>query len=129
MSPELKSAWIEALRSGRYEQGQKHLMANGKYCCLGVLCEVVPQEIYDHNGYLRTEHNGQLIITTTDDEGVDESTLESECLSDIGLHDTLGLPLIAQTELIRMNDGDVLANELVAPKSFSEIADWIETYL
>lgn len=40
MKPELKKAWIEALRSGKYEQGTYNLKHNGKYCCLGVLCEI-----------------------------------------------------------------------------------------
>ena len=41
MTPELKTKWIEALRSGKYEQGKHYLKVNGKFCCLGVLCEVM----------------------------------------------------------------------------------------
>lgn len=33
--------WIEALRSGKYPQGKSNLCINGKYCCLGVGCEVL----------------------------------------------------------------------------------------
>lgn len=33
--------WTDALRSGQYEQGVNVLRTkDGKYCCLGVLCEV-----------------------------------------------------------------------------------------
>lgn len=32
--------WIDALRSGEYPQGTGQLNKTGKYCCLGVLCEV-----------------------------------------------------------------------------------------
>lgn len=32
--------WIDALRSGEFEQGKSYLNRNGKMCCLGVLCEV-----------------------------------------------------------------------------------------
>lgn len=32
--------WVAALRSGNYEQGKEKLCRNGKYCCLGVLCEL-----------------------------------------------------------------------------------------
>lgn len=32
--------WIDALRSGDYEQGQGALNKDNKFCCLGVLCEV-----------------------------------------------------------------------------------------
>jgi hypothetical protein len=36
--------WTDALRSGGYQQGRYYLKSNtGKYCCLGVLCEVVKQ--------------------------------------------------------------------------------------
>jgi len=45
MRPEAKEAWIKALRSGEYEQGECYLkQTNGKpkYCCLGVLCEITP---------------------------------------------------------------------------------------
>lgn len=38
--------WIEALRSGEYEQGIGYLHANDTYCCLGVLCEL-HQKVYD----------------------------------------------------------------------------------
>lgn len=32
--------WVEALRSGAYEQGRYWLRKNGKYCCLGVACDI-----------------------------------------------------------------------------------------
>jgi hypothetical protein len=35
-----RDKWIEALRSGKYEQGKGKLCKNGNYCCLGVLCEI-----------------------------------------------------------------------------------------
>lgn len=37
--PGLKQ-WVEALRSGKYKQGKQALCKDGKYCCLGVRCEV-----------------------------------------------------------------------------------------
>lgn len=38
----LKERWIEALRSGKYAQGQGALrkVARNEYCCLGVLCDL-----------------------------------------------------------------------------------------
>ena len=47
MDPEIKARWVEALRSGRYEQGQSALNtggANGQFCCLGVLCELAVED-------------------------------------------------------------------------------------
>lgn len=42
--PEPKRLWLEALRSGRFKQGQTMLAADHgdgmQFCCLGVLCEV-----------------------------------------------------------------------------------------
>jgi hypothetical protein len=40
IKPEVREAWVAALRSGRFEQGQGFLNKDGKLCCLGVLCEV-----------------------------------------------------------------------------------------
>lgn len=36
--------WIEALRSGKYEQDTTVLQSNKGYCCLGVGCEVLIPE-------------------------------------------------------------------------------------
>lgn len=32
--------WVQALRSGEFEQGTEWLNRDGKFCCLGVACEV-----------------------------------------------------------------------------------------
>lgn len=40
MKPEIKALWIEALRSGEYEQGRGQLNMNNHFCCLGVLCDL-----------------------------------------------------------------------------------------
>jgi len=40
MDSNVKSLWLEALRSGKYEQGVHTLNSHGKFCCLGVLCEI-----------------------------------------------------------------------------------------
>lgn len=45
MKASLKQEWINALRSGKYEQGRNYLKTKNrhgviKYCCLGVLCEI-----------------------------------------------------------------------------------------
>ena len=37
--------WVEALRSGKYKQGQGALNYNNeKFCCLGVACEIFKDE-------------------------------------------------------------------------------------
>ena len=40
MKAALKKKWLKALRGGKYEQGYGVLCQRGRYCCLGVLCEV-----------------------------------------------------------------------------------------
>ena len=46
MNPDIKVRWVEALRSGRYEQARgvlrKQIDDQGRvgYCCLGVLCDL-----------------------------------------------------------------------------------------
>ena len=43
MRPEIKERWVAALRSGDYVQGKDYLQRDGKYCCLGVLCDLHAQ--------------------------------------------------------------------------------------
>ncbi len=45
MNPEVKTAWVAALRSGEYKQGRDRLICKigedkFEHCCLGVLCEL-----------------------------------------------------------------------------------------
>ena len=44
MNAEVKKQWVEALRSGKYEQGigvlRRHNDGEDQYCCLGVLCDL-----------------------------------------------------------------------------------------
>jgi hypothetical protein len=44
VNPEIKQQWIDALRSGEYQQGRLNLKYDQgegtQYCCLGVLCEL-----------------------------------------------------------------------------------------
>lgn len=41
MIGQLQRQWLDALKSGEYQQGTKFLCKDGKYCCLGVACEVL----------------------------------------------------------------------------------------
>jgi hypothetical protein len=44
MNPEIKQKWIDALLSGKYEQGSEKLRSHQGFCCLGVLCDLYAQE-------------------------------------------------------------------------------------
>lgn len=43
MNPEVKAMWLDALRSGEYEQTFSRLRDEKGYCCLGVLCDLHAQ--------------------------------------------------------------------------------------
>ncbi len=43
-----REEWAQALESGEYKQGRGELRADGKHCCLGVLCD-----LYDPDGWRR----------------------------------------------------------------------------
>lgn len=45
MDAQIKARWIAALNSGEYKQGIGTLNSGGKFCCLGVLCEVLKEEL------------------------------------------------------------------------------------
>lgn len=40
MKPEIREAWIKALKSGDYEQTSGALRRDNGFCCLGVLCNL-----------------------------------------------------------------------------------------
>ena len=40
MKEEIKNKWVKALRSGEYAQGTGCLVEDGRFCCLGVLCDI-----------------------------------------------------------------------------------------
>lgn len=44
MNPQVKEKWVNALRSGEYEQGTEKLRSVNGYCCLGVLCDLYSKE-------------------------------------------------------------------------------------
>lgn len=116
MKPELKSQWIEALRSGKYLQKRgalRKVSASGSvgYCCLGVLCEVA-----GHNP--DAQFNFGFISSKT--------------------AESLGLPVAGEEEITRFVNGGGLVDDmpnssfqlLAAGRNdrgwtFEQIADWI----
>jgi len=46
INKELIKRWIEALRSGKYQQGRLSLRnISNQFCCLGVLCDIAKDEL------------------------------------------------------------------------------------
>jgi hypothetical protein len=118
------SEWVKALRSGDYEQGQEYLCRGGKFCCLGVLCEIqelqkqnVEGNIYYVFEGLKTASGG----TRSLQQSVIPQSSQPTILEDLNLRQTVededGDKRTLHTHLICMND---------AGKTFDEIADYIE---
>ena len=108
MYEETKRKWVDALRSGKFQQGRSALRRvfseiadHAEYCCLGVLYETVHGKeawnVMDY-GMCKTSHGDR------------SATMYVGC----------GLTRMDADFLARMND---------AGKTFTEIADYIERVL
>ena len=103
MKNDIKAKWLEALRSGRYEQGTGRLRNyRNQFCCLGVLCDVLDNSKW--STFCSAPVYGDMV-----------SGLSSDLLDRVGISEG------AQDALIRQNDS--------VGASFKEIADWIEQNL
>lgn len=60
MNQEIKIKWLEALRSGKYQQGEGQLRTqDNKFCCLGVLCDIVKPEGWSDVNHDEWWHDGE----------------------------------------------------------------------
>lgn len=85
MKKEIADKWVAALRSGKYQQGKNVLSANeNSFCCLGVLCDVVKDQVIGHWENLGTARE---FIFKTADEAVaaQYSVLDSHFATAIGM--------------------------------------------
>ena len=105
----IKKKWITALKSGDYTQGKewlRHTDKNGNktHCCLGVLCEVLTQElgapdIWDPEAESQeTNREGFASSVLDGNGGVDHGSLPK------WLQDWAGLTTKQCSALIKMND-------------------------
>ncbi len=74
LQPEIKEAWCQALRSGRYRQGGGQLhCSNGTHCCLGVLDKEQGRLADSSEAYLSEELIPMFVqnrlVDLNDDEG------------------------------------------------------------
>lgn len=120
MNPDVKAKWLEALRSGEYQQTDGFLRTRSDgYCCLGVLSQiasdegVVPQPKESNGAYRWTSESGNS----------NNMYLLPEVMEWAGLDSHSGYINITNgtsVSLSRKNDEGV---------RFPEIADLIEQYL
>lgn len=83
MKPEIKQKWIDALRSGEYQQDVGVLKTEKGYCCLGVLADLYNKEhnlewckdrkFYCFNNVLRWAdfpyYTGNELVVMNDEKG------------------------------------------------------------
>jgi hypothetical protein len=105
MDAQLKAKWLEALRSGKYDQGTGQLRSNNCFCCLGVLCDV-----FDQSRWEKAEWSYG--------EGTDKSYEIATLPYAFAVR--VGMPGDVEAKLIEMNDSG---------KTFTQIADYIEARL
>jgi hypothetical protein len=116
VNPEVKTKWLTALRSGNYEQGKGALANNGRYCCLGVLCELAVQE-----GVTTREESGEFF--SYDDARI---FLPESVQAWAGVSDHMGGRLPEPVYDDEMDHLDTLIQLNDLGRSFAEIADVIE---
>ena len=111
MNPQIKQKWVDALRSGDYQQTKGRLRKEDEFCCLGVLCDLYAKENnveWQHNevdGYFYGNHGFIPPSSVVEWSGIADSN-----------------PLV--------NDEiDTLAGLNDRGSTFNEIADLIEEHL
>lgn len=113
MNPEIKAKWVAELRSGRRWQAKSALRTeDNRYCCLGVLCDIVEPEGWHGTP---TEHKRPDGIVIRDYWHTAGPGLPS-----LSLCEKVGLLLSEATQLASLND---------AGNTFADIADRIEESL
>lgn len=111
MNSEVKAKWLQALRSGEYQQGTHGLKnPEGCFCCLGVLCNISQIGEWDGVCY---KTGGVGSVSWLPLEVAQWSGIPSTGTSPFSVSET-------QRTLSKMNDDGC---------SFPEIADWIERNL
>lgn len=109
---ELKSEWVAALHSGKYEQGTNYLKIEGRHCCLGVLCDVIDPDRWGPKDY----DVGENFVNHRVEKWGDDTFEINETI-----RDALGMTEEFVDQLIRMND--------VEKADFPTIANYIEEHL
>lgn len=117
MNQEVKTKWLDALRSGKYEQGQSFLRVDDTFCCLGVLCDI----------YLK-EKNLNWIQVNVDDDPIlyscmrftEDEVLPEEVMKWVSLDTPDPRITSKNAQVSELNDDSY---------SFNEIADLIEKEL
>lgn len=115
---EARKTWIAALRSGKYTQAKGRLEENGKFCCLGVACDLFAERVgLTVDTYDSASHNLKGL------KRYDMSCYElpAKIVELLGLFSNNGKFYSDDTSQLFLTDLNDKGN-----KSFAEIADIIE---
>lgn len=117
MDEKMKKKWTNALRSGEYRQGRQALKTrDGAFCCLGVLCDIIPDNKCDDKWKDDPRYFGYLFRhETAEKDFVSSSTYLPSTIAD-----AYDVNIQNAYELAKMNDNG---------SSFEEIADWIDEHM
>jgi hypothetical protein len=107
MNPQIKQKWVDALRSGEYQQTQKRLRTEDGFCCLGVLCDLYGKENnveWQHNevvGYFYENHSFSLPSSVVEWSGVEDGNpFVNDQTSSLGSLNDKGSTFIEIADLI-----------------------------
>lgn len=106
MNKRVKTKWVKALRSGNYRQGRGRLREDGRFCCLGVLCDV--------------SKLGRWPSAVHEPSYVTRRGIPCDAFLPVEVSEWAGVNRIAQGYLVNLNDGG---------NAFNEIANYIEAEL
>lgn len=114
---EIKTMWLEALRSGKYRQAQGRLQRQTEngigFCCLGVLCDLevkrTPSSFWE-----QTQSTSEIVYSFKTDP------------SDYGISGFLDYATIKRLDMTELFQNKV-ADMNDAGASFADIADVIES--
>lgn len=129
MKRDIKFRWVEALRSGRYQQGRirLHFREGGKdrFCCLGVLCDLAVQDkVIDEPSFSRHSHAFEYgpdkELALLPHQVIEWAGLSDQCPSVMGADFSNQCPTIMGNTLTVLNDDGT---------SFEDIALLIEKYI
>lgn len=107
--------WVQALRSGEFEQGQQNLKYGGKFCCLGVLIELARRD----GGREWEVENGYHGING------DFCHLPDSIIRFIGMEDAEESNLVSKNDNER-RDFQYIANyieSVIAPRALARLAE------
>lgn len=150
MDESVKRRWLEALRSGDYQQTDAYLSRDNRYCCLGVLCEIAledgvvrkqqpcdspgeeyfnPKAVEDYSGKVLPE------VVSAWASLIDENPTLIVNLHDLPVDVVSRMLDLKGTPPINGNSGEAYYKLALAELndiyglSFSQIADLVEKYL